>query len=72
MLDQNPKSPLKSKTIWGGIGAVIVGLVNFVMWLASPDNAAVVQELITAIVATASGAIAIYGRIKAVAKVAVG
>jgi hypothetical protein len=72
MLDPRPKSPLKSKTIWGGIGAVAIGVANVVAYIASPENAAQIGELITGIVATVSGAIAIYGRIKAVAQVAVG
>lgn len=72
MLSATPKSPLQSKTVWGGVGAVAVGLVNVLAYVTSPENAAQIGELITGIVATISGAIAIYGRIKAVAKVAVG
>jgi ethanolamine utilization microcompartment shell protein EutS len=72
MLSATPKSPFQSKTVWGGVGAVAVGLVNVLAYLTSPENAAQIGELITGFVATISGAIAIYGRIKAVAKVAVG
>lgn len=72
MLATQSKSPLKSKTVWGGAGAVVIGLLNLLAWLTAPENAAEVGELATGVVATVSGAIAIYGRIKAVAKVAIG
>ena len=72
MLSSTPKSPLQSKTVWGGIGAIAVGVVNVIAWLMAPENAAELGELITGITATVSGAVAIYGRIKAVVTVAVG
>lgn len=72
MLQSLPKSPLKSKTVWGGAGAILVGIANFIVWMASPENAAQVSDLITSVLATCAGMMAIYGRFKATAKLAIG
>jgi hypothetical protein len=71
MLSTQPKSALKSKTIWGGICAVLVGVANVIAYVAAPENAAEVSQLVTGVTATLAGGLATYGRLKAIVKVSV-
>lgn len=71
MLTTQPKSALKSKTIWGGIGAILVGVANVIAYVAAPENAAEVSQLVTGVTATLAGGLATYGRFKAIVKVSV-
>ncbi|MCB5198579.1 hypothetical protein LGQ03_04950 [Loktanella sp. TSTF-M6] len=61
----SPKSPFASKTIWGAVAAVIIGLLNLLGYATSEADAETLSQLLTGIAASAAGAVAFYGRIKA-------
>ncbi len=59
------KSILASKTFWGGLIALVAGILGFFGYqLGGVDQAAIV-ETVTAVAASVGGLIAIVGRIKA-------
>ena len=59
------KSLFASKTFWGGVIAVLAGVLGFFGYeLGGPDQAALI-EAGSAIAASVGGVIAIIGRIKA-------
>ena len=63
------KGLLASKTFWGGLIAVLAGILSFFGYeIAGPDQAQIV-EIGAAIAASVGGIIAIFGRIKASKKI---
>lgn len=59
------KSIFLSKTIWGGIAAVVGGGVTIGKVVLTGADVMQVHELLTGIVSSVGGLVAIYGRIKA-------
>ena len=63
------KSLFASKTFWGGLIAVVAGILGFFGYqLGSEDQAAII-EAGSAIAAAVGGVIAIWGRVKASKKI---
>ena len=63
------KSLFASRTFWGGVIAVLAGVLGFFGYeLGGPDQAALI-EAGSAIAASVGGVIAIIGRIKASKKI---
>jgi hypothetical protein len=58
---QTPKPWWMSRTILGGIAAIIAGMLG----LSSCEDADLIRELLTQLASVAGGVLAIYGRIKA-------
>jgi hypothetical protein len=59
------KSPLKSLGVLGGAGGVLVGLAGLVGVTVSPDDVSQARDLVISAVTLVSGAVALYGRIRA-------
>ena len=59
------KSLLASKTFWGGVIAVIAGILGFFGWTLSADDQQALIDLGVGIAASIGGVIAIIGRVKA-------
>lgn len=59
------KSWFQSKTIWGGLIAVIVPLLTLAGFEITPEDQAAFGDAVTAIVTAAGGILAIYGRVVA-------
>lgn len=66
------KNPLASTTIWGGIAAMIVGLLNLLGYALSPADVGDIAQLLTGLAANVAGIVAIYGRIKAKDQIDIG
>jgi uncharacterized membrane protein HdeD (DUF308 family) len=59
------KSLLASKTVWGGILALLAGVAGIFGYTVSPVDQAQAIDSVSGIVAAFGGILAIYGRIKA-------
>lgn len=59
------KSIFLSKTVWGGVAAVVGGGVTIGNVVLTGADVMQVHELVTGIVSSLGGLMAIYGRIKA-------
>ena len=59
------KSILESKTIWGGLVALVAGVVGIWGYSISPEDQTSLVALVTGIPSLVGGAFAIYGRIVA-------
>lgn len=64
------KSLWASKTVWGGIIAVVASLAGIAGYTVSPADQASIVDLVTSVVALGGGALAIVGRILASKKIA--
>lgn len=69
---QEYKDFLASKTVWGALVALTGSVVEFGHYNLSPDDAAHAVDLITSIVGALGSLYAIYGRVVASKKIAVG
>lgn len=63
------KSALASKAVWGGIIAVVAGIVGLWGYSVSPADQASIVDAVSSIAAGVGGAIAIIGRILATKKI---
>ncbi|MGR3484049.1 MAG: hypothetical protein ACU0BF_01780 [Paracoccaceae bacterium] len=72
MFDTSSKSPLASRTVWGGIVAIVAGGVGLLGYTMTPGDAAQLTDGLTSIGATIGGFVAIYGRVKATKRVTLG
>ena len=63
------KSLLASKTFWGGVIAVIAGILGFFGWTLSADDQQALIDLGVGIAASIGGIVAIWGRVKASKKI---
>ncbi|MGR3485500.1 MAG: hypothetical protein ACU0BF_09155 [Paracoccaceae bacterium] len=72
MFDTPSKSPLASRTVWGGIAAIVAGGVGLLGYTMTPDDAAQLTQALTSIGAGVGGILAIYGRVKATKRVTIG
>lgn len=60
----DPKHPLRSRTVWGGLVVVLLGLLQLFDVVVDVDPATVTEVAVGA-VNTVAGAVTIYGRIMA-------
>ena len=63
------KSLWASKTFWGGLIAVLAGVLGFFGYQLLPDDQAALVEGGSAVAAAIGGVIAIWGRVKASKKI---
>lgn len=63
------KSLFASKTVWGGILALIAALAGLFGYTITPADQAALMETATAIVGAIGGVLAIYGRIVATKRI---
>lgn len=63
------KGLFASKTVWGGIAALLAGVAALLGYAVSADDVATLTELLTGIAAAAGGLIAIWGRATATKKI---
>ena len=63
------KSLLASKTFWGGVIALLAGILGLFGYTLAPDDQAALVETVAAVAASIGGVIAIIGRIKASKKI---
>lgn len=59
------KGLFASKTVWGGIIALLAGIAGMFGYAISPEDATTVVDLLAGVGSAIGGLIAIYGRIKA-------
>lgn len=66
---ENFKPIFASKTVWGGIVALLSGIAGLFGFELNPADQASMVELLTSIGAAVGGIIAIYGRVRTNAKI---
>lgn len=66
---EETKSVWASKTFWGGVIALLAGVLGFFGYQMGAEDQQAVIELVSAIVASIGGAVAIVGRVKASKKI---
>ena len=62
---QDTKAWYESKSVWGGLLAVVAGIAGVFGYAVSPEDQAVLAEAAVSIVSVAGGLLAVFGRIKA-------
>lgn len=63
------KSPLQSKTVWGGLVAILAAVAGFLGYSIAPADQAALINLVADAVTLAAGAVAIWGRITATKRI---
>lgn len=63
------KSVLASKTVWGGILAVLAAVAGFLGYTVTPADQVALMEIGAAVVGAVGGVLAIYGRIVATKRI---
>lgn len=66
------KGMFASKTVWGGIVALLAGVLGLLGYTVNAADQATLIEMATAVAASVGGVIAIYGRVKASKKIGKG
>ena len=66
---ENYKGMLQSKTVWGGLLAVLAGVAGLLGYTVTATDLSSIGDAITSVVSMVGGLIAIYGRIKATKKI---
>lgn len=59
------KSLFASRTVWGGILALLAGLAGLFGYTVTPEDTATLTELLASVGSAVGGIVAIYGRIRA-------
>lgn len=59
------KSILASKTVWGGVAALLAGIMGILGYEVSIGDAEAITDHIDSIIAALGGLVAIWGRISA-------
>lgn len=59
------KSIFSSKTFWGGLLAIVAGVLGFFGYTMGTEDQAMLVDSIAAVAAAVGGVIAIWGRVKA-------
>jgi hypothetical protein len=63
------KTLFASKTVWGGIIALLAGVAGIFGYSIQPEDQVAAIEVGTALASALGGGVAIYGRIKATKKI---
>lgn len=66
------KGMFASKTVWGGIVALLAGVLGILGYTIDATDQVTLVETATAIASAVGGVIAIYGRVKASKKIGKG
>ena len=66
---QQSKSPFMSLGVLGGGGAIITGLAQIVGYTVTPADAAEFGTLVSGLVTSVTGLLAIYGRVRATKRI---
>lgn len=64
-MDQLPKSPFESRTVWGGIIMILVAIAGFFGYTISPADQKELLDLVMGVVALIGAFLAIWGRVTA-------
>lgn len=63
------KSPLKSLGVWGGGTGIVIGLLQMVGYTVQPAEVNEASQLITGLITSGAGLVALVGRIRARQKI---
>jgi hypothetical protein len=69
MLNDDPKSALSSRAVWGGVVAIVAGAAGLFGYAVSPEDVGALTELISGGAAVIGGILAIIGRIRATRRI---
>lgn len=59
------KGIFASRTVWGGLLALLAGLAGLFGYTVTPEDTATLTELLASVGSAVGGIVAIYGRIRA-------